>query len=124
MAKHPGGRPKKDIDFGKVRELSKILCTEDEIAAILGVSVDTLRRRGEDYQRAREEGMAEGRKSLRRAQYENAMLGNPTMQIWLGKQILGQREPKTEIQHSGEIARPMAGLSADEIRQALKEGRL
>jgi hypothetical protein len=34
--------------------------------------------------------------------FETAIVDkNPTMQIWLSKQILGMREPKTELEHSG-----------------------
>lgn len=37
-------------------------------------------------------GRADGRSSLRRMQFQTAEKGNPTMQIWLGKQLLGQRD--------------------------------
>ena len=38
----------------------------------------------------------EGKASLRRAQWKAAQDGNPTMLVWLGKQMLGQRD-KQEI---------------------------
>ncbi len=38
----------------------------------------------------------EGRIALRRLQWQTAQSGNPTMQIWLGKQYLGQSD-KQEI---------------------------
>ena len=41
-------------------------------------------------------GRLVGRTSIRRAQYKAALDGNPTMLIWLGKQLLGQKEPKPE----------------------------
>lgn len=59
------------------------------MAAIVGVSEQTLRRR------ARVEitkGYEEMRMSLRRWQYEKAKEGSVPMLIWLGKQYLGQRE--------------------------------
>jgi len=34
----------------------------------------------------------EGKSSLRRNQWKSAQDGNVTMQIWLGKQMLGQRD--------------------------------
>ena len=40
--------------------------------------------------------------SLRRAQFRAAIEDkNITMQIWLGKQYLGQREPDRQIQDDG-----------------------
>ena len=45
----------------------------------------------ETYKRFSENGLI----SLRRAQFRAAVIdGNISMQIWLGKQLLGQREPK------------------------------
>jgi hypothetical protein len=45
----------------------------------------------------------EGKASLRRAQWKTALDGNPTMQIWLGKQNLGQRDNQ-DIAMTGQIA--------------------
>jgi hypothetical protein len=36
--------------------------------------------------------MQKGRVALRSKQFELALAGNPTMLIWLGKQVLGQRD--------------------------------
>jgi len=51
--------------------------------------------------------------SLRRAQIKTALDGNPTMQIWLGKQYLGQHD-KIEIDHhiESEIERELRRLAA------------
>ena len=92
-----GGRPRFDFSdkLPLVRKLAGIQCTDEEIAAGLGCSQDTLargRKREPDLDAAILEGRANGRMSLRRAQYQKALDGNPTMLIWLGKQILGQRE--------------------------------
>ena len=43
----------------------------------------------EDYSRQKK---SEGRELLRAKQFENAMNGDKTMQIWLGKQYLGQKD--------------------------------
>ena len=40
-----------------------------------------------------------GKASLRRTQWKTATGGNPTMQIWLGKNMLGQTD-KQEIDHN------------------------
>jgi AraC-like DNA-binding protein len=86
-------RPRKLIDPEQVSTLAKIHCTYEEIAAVVGCSTDTLKRRFADcIQKGREEGKA----SLRRAQFKTALGGNATMQIWLGKQHLGQADDKRE----------------------------
>lgn len=94
----PGGRPKKEIDYNMVANLSHIQCTQEEIASFLGVSVRTLQR-DEEFCRIYKKGMEEGKMSVRRMQFKLAEK-NPTMAIWLGKQYLGQKdlvENKSEI---------------------------
>ncbi|MBA2679911.1 MAG: hypothetical protein H0U76_16130 [Ktedonobacteraceae bacterium] len=88
-------RPPKEIDEHVVLELSKIACTVQEIANVVGCSKDTLERR---FMELMEEGRAMAKQSLRRMQWKSAESGNVTMQIWLGKQLLEQRDkPKDEI---------------------------
>jgi hypothetical protein len=43
---------------------------------------------------------AEGAYGLRRAQWDAALHGNTTMQIWLGRHYLGQNEERMEVQMS------------------------
>jgi hypothetical protein len=91
-----GGRPKKEIDYDKVEKLASIHCTQEEIATILELSVDTLQRDPEFcgiYKR----GLEKGRASLRRMQWKAAEAGDKTMLVWLGKQILGQRDKQDII---------------------------
>ena len=85
------GAPKLDIDVNLVRDLARIHCTMEEIAAIVGCHIDTLR---DNFSNDIKKGQEEGRASLRRSQYKAAVGGNPAMMIWLGKQLLGQREPR------------------------------
>lgn len=82
-------RPQKNIDPAILEKLAAILCTMEEMASVVGCSVDTLERRFADVI---EKGRAQGNTSLRRKQFELAMNGHATMLIWLGKQRLGQRE--------------------------------
>ena len=103
-----GGRPRFDLSdkLPLVRKLASIQCTDEEIAAGIGCSQDTLargRKRDQELDAAIIEGRANGRMSLRRAQYQKALDGNPTMLIWLGKQILGQRE-RVDIDLNASIA--------------------
>ena len=102
-----GGRPRFDFSdkLPLVRKLASIQCTDEEIAAGLGCSQDTLargRKREPDLDAAILEGRANGRMSLRRAQYRKAMEGNPAMLIWLGKQVLGQRE-RVDLENMDEM---------------------
>ncbi len=104
--KNGGGRPRFNFSdkLPLVRKLASIQCTDEEIAAGIGCSQDTLargRKREPDLDAAILEGRANGRMSLRRAQYQRAMEGNPAMLIWLGKQILGQRENAGDIDTDG-----------------------
>jgi|ADurb_Total_1213_FD_contig_121_50832_length_1110_multi_2_in_0_out_0_2 hypothetical protein len=92
-------RPRKEIDFELAEKLAQIHCTQEEIASVLGMSVDTLQRSkrfNELYNKAR----LLGRASLRRMQWKLAESGDRTILIWLGKQILGQRD-NMDIEHSG-----------------------
>src|ERR1700720_971612 len=85
------GRPRKHVDLELVEKLAHIQCTYGEVAATLGVSVDTLQR-NKDFAVVYKRGAESGRKSLRRMQFESANKGNVVMQIWLGKQYLGQSD--------------------------------
>lgn len=94
------GRPKKNLtpkEWESVDYMCMIHCTGEEIAGVLGMDYDTLNRNCKD-----QKGMyisdyikrhqAGGKMSLRRAQWKAAEGGNVTMQIWLGKQWLDQKE--------------------------------
>ena len=79
------------IDWELVQKLAHIQCTQAEIATAVGVSVDTLHRHPE-FAEVHKRGAEGGRKSIRRMQFESATKGSIAMQIWLGKQYLGQRD--------------------------------
>lgn len=95
--KNLGGRPRKEIDLALVRSMCSIQCTGEEIAQALGISYDTLGRRIEEAEGV---GFAEffktnssmGKTSLRRMQWKAAQNGSVPMLIWLGKNILGQKD--------------------------------
>ncbi|MGE0525884.1 MAG: hypothetical protein AB7G93_09560 [Bdellovibrionales bacterium] len=87
-------RPKKPVDAEQVRKLAALSCSYAEMAAVLGCNESTLTRR---FAQAIKEGREQGNVSLRRMQWESASKGNVTMQIWLGKQRLGQRDFKMEL---------------------------
>ena len=82
-------RPPKDVDEPTLMKLASLGLTTSEIAAVLGVHVRTLEN---NFAAEMAEGKEMCKASVRRKQFELAMAGNPTMLIWLGKQILGQKE--------------------------------
>lgn len=78
------------IDHDLVFKLASIHCSYEEIANVVGTSVPTLKKR---FSNIIEKGRAEGKKSLRRAQFEAAVEKKDVrMLIWLGKQLLGQTD--------------------------------
>ena len=89
----------------KVAELASIMCTHEEIAAILGCHVSTLEH-NEEFLQVYKKAFDQGKQSVRRAQYKAAMDGNVTMQIWLGKQYLGQKD-KQEHELAGKDGKPI-----------------
>lgn len=82
-------RPRLQIDEDTVEKLASIMCTMEEMAYILGCSVDTLERR---FAEIINTGRANGKMSLRRWQWEACKKGNSALLIWMGKQHLGQKE--------------------------------
>lgn len=74
-------------------------CPDEEIAAFLGISYSTFKRRkreNPELSEAVELGRDSGKQMLRNVQWESAMSGDRTMMIWLGKQYLGQSD-KTDF---------------------------
>jgi hypothetical protein len=93
--KRPNGRPRAEIDLDMVRNAAGIGCTVNEIAAVLGVTRSTLYKYmalNPAVQDAIDEGRDKGAATLRRQQWHKAHAGSDTMLIWLGKQMLGQRD--------------------------------
>lgn len=66
-----------------------------EIAAHLNCSHDTIERR---FASQIKDGHKVRNGRLRSKQFEIAMEGNPTMLVWLGKQLLGQRDRVEQVE--------------------------
>ena len=112
MVKKKAGRPKKVIDYDVVEKLARFHCTQDEIASFLGVSTRTLLRNAQ-FCHLYKKGLENGKMTLRRAQFHKAIKDkDTTMQIWLGKILLGQKEPRdNDINVHSNIV-----LDADDIK--------
>lgn len=118
-------RPRKTIDESRIAELAQKGYTAREIAVILGLCEDTLYRRfSEALHRGRE--LRNG--ALRSKQVEVALAGNVPMLIWLGKQLLGQREKVEEkvpivdgdLPVGGEFARHSSGPARPDVPKTPK----
>lgn len=116
-APHRTGRPPLDIDRETVEGMAAVGATKEDVAAFLEVSRDTIERH---FAALFEKHKAGRRIKLQQAQLRTALgsprrvvvdgkktriipavPGNPTMQIWLGKQLLGQSE-KLQVPVDGE----------------------
>ncbi len=108
-----GGRPRVEIDMELLANMVSIQCTRAECAGVLGVSESTIDRRlmedtGEGFEAFYKKHSDDGKVSLRRAQFKTATEdGNPTMLIWLGKQILHQKDISRQ-ESTGPEGKPIA----------------
>ena len=105
MAKR-GPKPYKP-DWNQVDKMCAIRCTGEEIAGCMSIDYDTLaaackRDHKMKFSEYIEQKGCMGKMSLRRAQYTNAVTNMiPSMQIWLGKNWLGQKDKEeTETKQS------------------------
>ena len=90
------GRPKTQIDLDALKKLCTLNCTMPEIASYLEIPLRTLEDRFKNDVKVRDAinyGRDHGKLSIRRKQMQIMNEhNNPTMAIWLGKQLLGQRD--------------------------------
>jgi len=88
------GRKPVEIDLEQVEKLASLQCTDQELAAFFRCTTRTIEKRRKEpaFKEAMERGKAMGRISVRRSQMKLLDAGNATMGVWLGKQLLGQRD--------------------------------
>lgn len=123
------GRPRILHDDEETLEKLKVIAsgqhTQAEAAAIFGVSLATFEGFLRHSEKAREiwdAGESNGKASLRRAQWVKAVKeGNTTMQIWLGKQYLGQRD-QNHLVNQHELGSSFRELWAALGRAGAKDG--
>lgn len=102
-----GGRPAKTLTrdgWNLVATMSQFMATDEEIAVALSdeyeqISVDVLTNalNGGTFAEQKLKGKCRGKTSLRSWQFASAKNGNVTMQIFLGKNYLGQSD-RTEVE--------------------------
>jgi AraC-like DNA-binding protein len=99
-----------EYDWDDIAYLAALQCTMEEISGFFGRSKGHLARickdlHGKSFDEWAAPYRERGKASLRRLQWIKAQQGNPAMLIWLGKNILGQKD-KHEI--SGDKENPVA----------------
>ncbi len=101
----PAGRPEKPIDWKLLDELLEVGCNAKEIAANFDLYHTTLYDRvkekyGVNYTEYASKFKCKGYSKLRRSQFEKAInnnsSGNVQMLIWLGKNLLGQKDSSVQ----------------------------
>tara|TARA_R100000654_G_scaffold24386_1_gene47248 strand:- start:96 stop:401 length:306 start_codon:yes stop_codon:yes gene_type:complete len=89
-------RPKKyKIDHQEVEKLASYGCSNTEIAEFYGCDESLIRKSFSEYLT---KGRAKGKIRLRQLQWKSAEKGNVSMQIFLGKNILGQKDKLEEAE--------------------------
>ena len=114
-------KPMTDELFTKLVALIRIQCTRDEILAIIDMSDQTLTARLKerdikDFSALKEQYGSEGKASLRRLQWKTAESGNPQMQIWLGKQMLDQKD-KADLTSGDKPLAPFTGFTLTDLTE-------
>ena len=113
-----GGRPRVEFSMKTLTNMVRIQCTRAECAGVLGVSEDTIDRRvkektGEGFAVFYKTHSAGGKASLRRAQFKAATVDRqPTMLVWLGKQLLDQKDI-SRIEQTGADGGPIQVEESD-----------
>ena len=119
-----GGRNPIKIDWVRVKSLCSIQCTRDEIVAHTGVSADTYgraskREHGKQFGDLIREWRTGGKCSLRRKQWLLANT-NAAMAIFLGKQMLDQRDD-IRLNHTGNIIQEIVNYGNEKPKTYLQE---
>jgi hypothetical protein len=122
MAKQKVGRKPVQIDLIELEKLCSLQCTHEELADWFGVSTRTIetRRKRPEFAEAMQRGRSKGRISVRRAQMKMLENGNSTMAVWLGKQMLGQRDAIT-TEHVGAGGGPIQVATKPDLSRLTDE---
>lgn len=112
-----------DKQYASLEYMALIHCTQKEMAGVMHVDEDTLNRLIKvrykcSFSEFYEKYSANGNMSLRRAQFKSAENGNATMQIWLGRQWLGQTEhQEITLTSTDDSIKEMEAYFADKQKQ-------
>ena len=122
------GRPRIEIKLDSLKSLCGMMATEVEIADFFGCTIQTINERCKDEMGCTfldlfKKNSAAGKMSLRRSQFSNATKNNnATMQVWLGKQYLGQRDKaEVDLSSSDGSMSPKPAITAVDAIEAAKQ---
>src|SRR5215510_8876352 len=115
-------RPKVKIDLAELEKLCGMQCTDEEIAAFLGLSTKTIERRRQQkqFREVMDRGKAKGRVSVRRALFRLANNGNIAAAIFLSKNLLGYKN-YVNSEHTGAAGGPIQIASRPDFSQLTDE---
>lgn len=108
MAKRPVGRPEVEFKWDVLDRLLQLGAFLIDCSEIMGICEDVIQKRIKrkfkcTFTEYRYKKMSTMRITLRQKQYDMATKeGNTTMLVWLGKQVLEQKEPgqTQKLEHS------------------------
>lgn len=90
------GRPEIELDAKQAEAFGACRATYETMASIYDCSVDTIRRRmrneESEFCKAYKRGLGRTKIRLSEAQINYALMGNASLLIWLGKNMLGQSD--------------------------------
>jgi hypothetical protein len=116
IKRRPGKLQPDEDTLRTIGELGKLFCTQEEVAAVLGVCRKTFQNFLSDTPEAREvwdDGLMHAKVSLRRKQLSLADKNAPAA-IFLGKNYLGQKDESTTNMN---ISKPAAEMSEAELME-------
>ena len=102
----------------RAEDMANILCTQEEICAIMDIDTNTIARIIKDqyglvFSEWYKKYSAFGKQSLRRSQFKMSQQ-NPTMAIWLGKQILDQSD-KNAVSLTADISATTVAIDSQSL---------
>lgn len=123
---NPNGRPPVDIKEKDFDSLCAMQCTEEEIAAFYGCTIDTInnwckRTFGKTFSEIYPQKRALGKASLRRAGFKMAQ-NNPSVHIFYAKNYLGMTDKVEQTVMEVEDLSSLADMLRDDV-SAENEGK-
>lgn len=121
---------RKDFNWDEIANMCEIQCTQAEIAKVMGCEENTLRAackrdNKKDWAQFYAEHREKGKISLRRSQWKKAVTNlDTTMLIFLGKNILGQKDKiENDVNMSGgqTINVDLSSMTKEQLRELIDD---
>lgn len=121
---------RRDFNWDEIANMCEIQCTQAEIAKVMGCEENTLRAackrdNKQDWAQFYGEHREKGKISLRRSQWKKAVTNlDTTMLIFLGKNILGQKDKiENDVNMSGgqTINVDLSSMTKEQLRELIDD---